>query len=771
MEGWTMSNLDEIREDVAAFADDDEAVIIENDGTIMFLRDGRDVICRLQVAPDDRLFVQLEEELVPYREFIVRHLARLDILAERILAKRPLLSAFVDGRAIAESIDEGQVEGGAIELLEAQSLRLPPFTTRVVFITADAGQGKTWLLRQYQALTAERFLKNKSPFLFLHLDLQGRQLLRLSEALMGGLGDLRITGLWMPAIIRLLRRRAIVLAIDGFDELAAEQGGIEAVGALATLVRQMEGRGAIVAASRRTFFDTEDYLRRAGLFRRGLAAPCEFNQISLLKWRRKEAVSFLERAEDGANASLQPVETYDEIVAELGGSEEHPIVSRPFLFTHVVKILLRYGTSVAELVRPLASPKTGVAEVVQAFVTREVQEKWKYRETGEPYLTIGQHMRLLADVAEEMYKAQRDRLELEIIETIMTLLLEEWNIDPSRRRQVIEMVGMHVLLVVPVDGDATQRSFDHPEFRDYFLAYSLRSHLLRAADGHSQSDLARFLSISPLSDSTARYVGAMLDLTPDLAYRLVDALSAIAQKEWKPTHIQLNIGTLLPAIVNGVTFDSTVTFSGPVVLTSLVVEATTITNVEIEGCTLVNASVAGARWKNVTFTRCDLGELTIDGQANFEQVTLRNCKIEGVRLALESGDIVREFAPMRVRNTLRRLGINVVEGREGAEEETTLVPLDARLYKPVRKLLGMFYRTTAVTTNTLRKQFGKQFPLVINEVIPLMEHYGILQQGQWQGGGQQQIWSLGRRIEEILGAEGSTENDKLSSFWNEVKTS
>ncbi len=53
----------------------------------------------------------------------------------------------------------------------------------------------------------------------------------------------------MPAVLRLMRQRSIVLAIDGFDELAAEQGSADALGALAMLVRDLQGRGVVIAAS------------------------------------------------------------------------------------------------------------------------------------------------------------------------------------------------------------------------------------------------------------------------------------------------------------------------------------------------------------------------------------------------------------------------------------------------------------------------------------------------------------------------------------------
>lgn len=86
------------------------------------------------------------------------------------------------------------------------------------------------------------------------MDLQGRQLLRLREALAGDLDDLRVVGLYMQSIIRLIRYGYIILAIDGFDELAAEQGSTDALGALAHLVSTLKDSGAIIAASRRTFF-------------------------------------------------------------------------------------------------------------------------------------------------------------------------------------------------------------------------------------------------------------------------------------------------------------------------------------------------------------------------------------------------------------------------------------------------------------------------------------------------------------------------------------
>lgn len=67
------------------------------------------------------------------------------------------------------------------------------------------------------------------------------------------IGVLRLSGLYYNSIITLIRNGLIVLAIDGFDELAAEIGGEKVLGSLTNLVTELDGQGTIIAASRRTF--------------------------------------------------------------------------------------------------------------------------------------------------------------------------------------------------------------------------------------------------------------------------------------------------------------------------------------------------------------------------------------------------------------------------------------------------------------------------------------------------------------------------------------
>lgn len=762
-------NLNELVDDIAAFADDDEDVAVDPDGSILFVRNGQETECQLVVGEDGRNLIRIDGTFVPYRDFVTRHLGKLDVLAERLLEKRPRVDPFIDGPARVERTSGDPRTGPALSLLEEECLNPSPFATRLAFITADAGHGKTALLREFQARRAEAFLKGRASAVFWHVDLQGRQLLRLSEALMGDLGDLRITGLWMAGIIRLLRHHGLILAIDGFDELAAEQGAADAIGALATLVDQLEGAGIIVAASRRTFFDTEDYLRRAGVFRRAMANPCQFDQVSLEPWTEIEAVSFLSRVRAGDVTLDDPRGTYEELTAELGGNASHPIVTRPFLLTQVAKALLTYGTSAAAFLRLADDPHKGVATVVEGFVRREVQEKWRYK-TGEPYLTVDQHMQLLADVAEEMYRSQKDRLSIEIIETIATLLLDAWNVDPSRRQQVIEMVKMHVLLVVPADGDGRSRSFDHPEFRDYFIAVALKAHLAAVMGGGTSEELGRFVSIAQLSDSTAKYVCGMLPLNDSSAKTLLEGLKRCLRDEWRPTFLQTNVGTLFPYIVDGIRFAEKCDFNEAAVYSSVVFEDSHLSNVSIARGSFVNASFRRVKWQNVAFRDCELGELSMDSESRFSNVTFENCHLSGIRMFENDRETSREYSPQRMHWQLEKLGI-LVDGPppDGGDNDIDVFE-GSPFYRFVHRALRLFHRSTILPEHVIVTKFRQDNGIVLNEVMPLLETYEIVEERPWRGSGTQRLWVIRKRIDEVFAAEGGDDQTSLGAFWRDVRS-
>lgn len=758
-------DFESIRQELSAFADDDEELLLDDAGDLLMHRGGVEVQARLSWGPSGSPMVEIDGQSITYRDFLVRRLGQLDVLATRLVEKRPGVPAFVNASASLETADDDRAELTALEALQSQCIDAQGFRSRVCFITADAGQGKTALLKEFQATTASKFLAGESPFLFWHVDLQGRQLLRLSEALMGDLAELRVAGLWMPAILRMIRSRALVLAIDGFDELAAEQGGSDALGSLATLVQQMQGEGVVVAASRRAFFDTGDYLRRAGLFGRVVAEPCEFNQITLSDWERKDALLYLQSVEISGRRFAEPVKTYEEIVDCLGGAPDHPMVSKPFLLSHIARGLLDYELSPAEFVRPPGDPMEGVAAVVHAFVSREVTHKWIYRDSGEPYLSEEQHMRFLADVAEEMYRAGKDRLPLELVETLASMRLDEWGIDPDRQRQVMEMVRMHALLQPPTEADARHRSFDHPEFKDYFVAIALRNHLADAEIGDGSSGAAEYLSIAQVSDSSARYVRGMLSADVDLV-AVARTLAAEADAQIRSTFLQVNAGTLIPALLNDVIPTNPEPVVGRAIYSSLVFEGTKLTNLTIERGTMLNVSLRDVSWSSVTLDRCDLGELTIHDDTHLSDVSLRDCRIEGVRRFSGDEEVERAYAPSRVQNLLADAGFTI---QDALPDHDQLSLPDPPELAHARRFLQLFSRSNLVRDDVLERRFRGEHKWVIEEMIPVFVANEILEEKTWRGKGSHRIWVMGYPLQAVLEAEEGGKGE-LGALWDDLRS-
>ena len=68
---------------------------------------------------------------------------------------------------------------------------------------------------------------------------------------------------------------------------------------------------------------------------------------------------------------------------------------------------------------------------------------------------------------------------------------------------------------------------------------------------------------------------------------------------------------------------------------------------------------------------------------------------------------------------------------------------------------------------TIQTRFHKSASLIQEEILPLMEAYGVVQTKKWRGSGNQRAWSLKRPVEEVLRAEADPAHE-LFGFWSAV---
>lgn len=755
----------DIISDLQSFADDEKDIIVEPDGNIIFTRLGSIVNFKLY-QNDTGTFVEYHDTRLPYRTFLAKEIARLDLLAARIVEKRHNIEPFIDANSRLNTYSN-KIEGEGLSLLEKEGANPLVFGTKVTFVTADAGHGKTVLLREFQKRQAESYLAGSSNFLFWHIDLQGRDLVRLNEAIMYDLGELRFAGLYYSSIITLIKHNLIVLGIDGFDELAAEVGGEMALGSLSSLVALMEGQGVLIAASRRTFFNTQDYIKRTKFLQSKIPHECAFNELRIKDWTEKENLEYL------GYFFQNPRSIYEDIVRSLK-SKEHPLLARPYLFTKIVKVLQEDKINASEFITTDGNPLDSINDVIEAFVRREVS-KWKDtdKETGKPYLTFEQHMELLSIIAQEMWEAQTDLISVETIQFLLSYSLDNWRVEEKLKPIIIRMSESHALLI-PVENKDNFRKFDHLEFKNFFISKSLISLLKNYLESGNANLVRKFLSIAQLPDSVARYCTKRVECAN--IEGLIGRFNKLVSDEWKPTYLQANIGTLIPFILDGYRAPKLISVEQKITFSSLIFEAKSLNNIKFDSCNFINISFKDTSLTEIIFSNSTFNEIRIyeDSKNSFNNVVFDSCIISAIILIDDQETNYAEYSPKGINSELKRLGFVVKEEAEIEQKQREFVVENPLFKKYVKKFLTKFNSSTYQYEKDIHEDvsYSGYTGTIIEEVIPLLEKHKIIEYKETQKTKQAstRAWRLiSRDIPAIFQAEDNP-SSPLYNFWMEVNS-
>lgn len=752
--------------EIASFADDANDVLRDQKGGIVFERLNQVYTIALLERENGAVYVDDGQETLPYKKFLQK-LAGLELFAHKLYNKHSKDDSFyVDPDAVQINMS-GRKECPAKIALREECEKNTGFGTTICFITADAGHGKTILLKEYEKEQVGKFLNGTADKLFWHIDLHGRSLVRLNEVLMYELGELRINGLYYNTIITLIKHGLIVLGIDGFDELSAEIGGDKALGSLSKLVLDLDGAGTIIAASRRAFFNTQDYINNSkltGSISEG--AECEFDEIKIKNWGKKQCMEFLSYFYSAQESKHQ----YDSIVALLSNGEKHPIIARPFIFTKIVIDSYREKKKPLDYISVGQYNAEGIQNVLSAFVQREVI-KWADvdRTTGQPLLSFDQHMQFLAEVAKEMWSEKKDWLNQETIQFLLAVLLESWDIDAARVPQVAEMTRFHALLVVSERGDDC-RCFDHVEFKNYFLAFALNRELGNITD----QSVKRFESLlvdAQLPDSVAYYLSTFIP--QDKKRSLIDYIIHAGKDDWGLTYLRQNLGTILPFLLNELHNTQVISVTKKLSFSSIVFENKSIMNVSFSDCLFSRISLNHTRLNNVTFKNCAFTDIRLYKNAEnvFTNVIIDNtCSISKVSIVdADSEEEYAEYSPNNIFYLLHREGITY--RNEALQQETP--KRNETFRKQVKRFLNKFVKySIQYEKNFTEPDYlnGISASVILNEIIPLLEKFKIVEEVRNKNTSflSSRAWILkGYDIEDVFSGEEDI-SSAMYPFWQEV---
>lgn len=764
------SLLNQYIQEILTFADDEDDVVIESN-KITFERLNQIISVQIETI-DDAVYIIYNNSRYPYRTFLAKELAHLDIMASKIVQKYANEDERIYVDAQATVFHNGKkYSGGAEKLLSDECINNDNFDTRICFVTADAGHGKTVLLRHLQYINALSYQKCLSNHILWHIDLHGRDLLRLNEAMMYEIGVLRLSGLYYNSIITLIRNGLIVLAIDGFDELAAEIGGEKVLGSLTNLVTELDGQGTIIAASRRTFFNTQDYLKRSKLLQGNIGQACEFNEIKLHNWKKEQCVQYLTYFYSKEVADYE----FDKMASMLRDTESHPVIERPFLFTKLVNYAAKSEpiTTPSEFLVSGGGQFDSINKIIEAFIRREVQ-KWTYfdKQTGKPYLTFEQHVELLTEIAQEMWHSQKDYISVENIQYIVTILMELWNIETQLRPQIIRIVESHAFLVISENGD-NYRRFDHEEFKDFFIACYLSRILKESCKTQKFDRLKSFLYLSQMQESVARYLTKMVDFG-DLN-NMVSSLIKMKSTEWRPSYLQSNLGILLPYLLDNCSNRDSVIVIDNITFSSIIFENRMLNNIVFHDCNFINISFSNTSLADVSFEECTFSDIRINTKKtnSFRNVSIdENSIINKVTKIDDDNDNgYSEYSPANINAFLIKYGI-----QRGIEKEEVLpitINKKSEFRKIVRRFLNKFIKSSNQYEENFRddqEYYSMPYKTLVEEVIPLLKEYGIIIEVHNKNTQQRssRAWALNNYdISEIFKAEEDLKSP-LFDFWKRV---
>jgi uncharacterized protein YjbI with pentapeptide repeats len=734
--------IDSFKRIVTTFADPQTEILVERDRAVIQVN-GRLIEVSLKQRSGEISVVDSGSEM-PANQWILTRLAQLPLLADRLISTVPATKPFVVPEAdLLESLEQkpgdesnhvADALSAALDVLDRRS----PLETMVLYITSDAGEGKTSLINEMARRQAERFKDHDSDWLLVPIPLGGRHFLRFDDITVGALQNrYRFPFLYYNAFVELVRLGILIPAYDGFEEMFVENTSGEALSAMGVLVSSLQSCGAVVIAARKTYFEFQNLKTQARLRDLISSYLVGFGKLGLSRWKRPQFLAYCT-----ARNLSHPQALYDTVVSRLG--VDHSLITRPVLVRRLVDIAERSSSMDDVLTKLQTSGNDFFAVFVRSIVEREANEVWIDRsgEVKQPLLLVEEHCNLLSLIALEMWQSRVDFLKTDSVEFTTDYFCETNRKSPGVAAQIRERVKGHALLVASSNAQGAVE-FDHDEFRQFFLGEAIANVCLAsAASSASPADLLNILRKGTLPNQTFRSVVQTIQRVGATRQRqIVNHLVEVALMDGQVSFTQENCTSLVLALLSG--SDGTGVVLRRMSFPPNALRDLNLNGVIFENCFFNPTGLDHSTLGSCRFERCHFTRLETFGNTRLNDVTLSESPVDVLFLTDRA---LTFFEPAAVRRQLTQLGFTVPEATAElpldpaprVERDDALVQFD--------KLLRCFMRSTHMSEGVIHAKLGGVANRFIGEVIPELLRAGILAEMENRGGGSQRHFRLGRQM-------------------------
>ena len=738
----------EFRSILTSFADKPAHVDVERGRLMVEIRD-EIIEATLRLRGGE---LRVEEDGVEHSAsgWIINRVARMPILADRILTQIADEPHFIEpaGSLLDRMEKTPEEQEILLETVEPRILELldqrPAGTTTGLYVTSDAGEGKTTLIHHLARHQACRYKRKETDWLLVPIALGGRPFLRFDDVIIGTLvSRLRFPFLYYEAFVWLVRMGVLVPALDGFEEMFVEGQAGDAVSSLGNLMRMLDSQGTVLIAARNAYFEYKRLQVQAPLFDSIQGKQADFLRIRLSGWDRDRFIEY------AAKHHVEGGSLFDQVAARYGDS--HPLLTRPVLANRLIQSAAESADHTALIGALDGDRNRDFERFVKTIIEREAREKWIDRsgEPARPLLSILQHHELLADIALEMWISETAVLKSDVFDYVVDLYAEHRMMEPHVTRQVSRRIRQHALIVA-TDYDSFR--FDHEEFYHYFLGEAVARMVARADTGGVRHAFR-----------VARLPGFVLGVAARGALResggrpFMDTLNVVCAIELRDSFIKDNAGDLAIRLIDagdlGAVAIDRMSFSVDSLKSRDIHDAT------FRDCYFGRTDLASSTIRDCSFERCRFEQIDVSDMTRIHGASLRDCEVFSVVRASEETAI---FAPESIDGTLREAGFKIPNRHRDAGIAPAVVPIETdELLELTIRMCRAFFRSTGVNEYTFRQRLGSKANIFFDQVLPLLRDHGVVNEVDYKGAGRQMRYRLGISLNDVQraieSADGSFE--------------
>jgi hypothetical protein len=750
--------ITEFKSIVTTFADPGSDLVF--DSTHFGISMNGDLITAKITAKSGDVYVDEGTGAEPASKWVLARLARLPLLASRLRETVPATEHFVSPAVtllptLERGPDESPIPSNdglklTLETLDQRS----PLETMVLYLTSDAGEGKTSLINQLAREQAQRFIDNKSDWLLVPIPLGGRPFLRFDDITVGVMQNrYRFPFLYFQSFLALVKMGVIVPAFDGFEEMFVETSSGEALSAMGILVSSLDSRGAMVVAARKAYYEFEDLGAKERLHATIKDYAVGFGKLELHRWTKAQFIDYC------INRGIENAEELYRRVSERI-SPNHALLTRAVLVKRLADVVIE-SPSLDDFLEQLHMSGADYLSVfvrglIERLIVREANEKWLDRsgekEVGTPLLTVDEHCELLSHIALAMWEAKVDYLKRDALEFVADYFCETRRKNARQAQQIRERIRGHAMLI-PSPNANQAVEFDHDEFRFYFLGEGI-ARQIRPMNSRAKAEVLGTLRRAPVPNDAMQALFRALtrDGTLDRVMA-VNFLLEVASMDAQASYTHENIADLVIHVLCGIDGKGVIVTGHSFGHDAL--RDKKVSGVTFQNCYFSNTSLDLAELTNCTFIDCKFTLLRLTETTRITSVVFHGCTVEALVLLARGRET---WSPVEIRQQLEHAGV-VYRGEGPPPGETTPPREPAPELVDLNKLLNYFLKSTTLGENMIRRKLSTRGQTFIDETLPQLLRAEVIIEVENRGGGDQRRFRLGATLQAIDDALAAANGD------------